>query len=159
MADIITASGTTVGISTGAVTSAASDTLAEFQALTYTDIGLVESLGEFGDDASIVTFAAIGDGRVRKSKGARDAGTMTITCAHDPHDAGQIAVEVAEATNNKYAFRIVLPDAPTDSYTDSRIYFRALVASKRKNIGNNDNVVRNTYNCAIDSQLYTAPSA
>jgi hypothetical protein len=159
MGDIITASGTRVYIG-AAVTSTAADTIAEFTAMTgWTEIGLVETVGEFGDESSAVTFAAIGDGRMRKAKGARDAGTIALTVAHDPLDAGQAAIDVAEGTNNNYAFKVVLPDAPTDAYSDSIFYFRGLVMSKRKNIGANDNVVRNTYNVGVNSEIFTDPAS
>lgn len=156
---IITASGTKVYIG-AAVTDLEADTLAEFQAMTpWSEIGLVESLGEFGDQSSDVSFAAIGDGRMRHAKGARDAGSMTISCAHDPLDAGQAAIEVAEGTNDNYAFKVVIPDAPTGAYTDTVIYFRGLVKSKRKNIGTNDNVVKNTYEVGVNSELFTDPAS
>ncbi len=159
MADIVTASGTLVYIGP-AVASVDADTLAELEAATpYVAVGLIESVGEFGDQSSDVSFAAIGDGRVRHAKGARDAGTMTLTCAHDPTDLGQGALEDAEATNDNYAFKVVIPDSPGPTYSDTIIYFRGLVRSKRKNIGNNDNVIRNTYEVGINSQLFTDEAA
>lgn len=155
---IITASGTSVEIGPQ-VTEAQADTLSEFQALSgWIPVGLVESVGEFGDQAADVTFAAIGDSRTRHAKGARDAGTMALVCAHDPLDAGQQAVEAAEQTNQLFAFRVILPDAPGVTFTNTVYYFRGLVSSRRKNIGTNDNVVRNTYNVLVNSQLYTQPA-
>jgi Phage tail tube protein, TTP len=155
---IITASGTQVFIGPQVVDVAA-DTLAEFQALSdWVNIGLIESVGEFGDQANDVTFAAIGDSRVRHAKGARDAGTMALVCAHDPLDAGQQAIELAEQTNKLFAFRVILPDSPGVPYTNTTIYFRGLVSSRRKNIGTNDNVVRNNYNVLVNSELFTAPA-
>jgi hypothetical protein len=157
--DIITASGTRVYIG-AAVTTTEADTLAEFEALSvWTEIGLIESIGEFGDQSNDVSFAVIGDGRMRHAKGARDAGSMTITVAHTPEDPGQAAIEAAEATNDNYAFKVVLPDAPTALYSDTVIFFRGLVRSKRKNIGSNDNVVRNTYEVGINSELFTDPAS
>jgi hypothetical protein len=156
---IITASGTTIARGP-AVTKAAADTVGEFAALTpYTAVGEVETYGEFGDESSVVTFASVGDGRVRKAKGARDAGVLPLTVAHDPLDAGQAALEAAELTNFEYAFKITLPDAPSDLYTNTIIYFRGVVMSKRKNVGGNDNVVRNTYNIAVNSELFIVPAA
>jgi hypothetical protein len=94
--DIITGTGARVYIGP-TVTSTAADSLAEFQALTpWTEIGLVESVGSFGAKSNSVTFAALGDAYMRKQKGIRDAGDLTITVAHDPTDAGQDAVEAAE---------------------------------------------------------------
>lgn len=159
MGDIVTASGTRVYIG-ASVTTSESDTVAEFTAMSaWTEIGLIESLGEFGDQSSDVSFAAIGDGRMRHAKGARDAGSMVITCAHDPLDTGQAALEAAEATNNNYAFKVVIPDGPTNAYSDSILYLRGLVRSKRKNVGTNDNVIRNTYEVGINSEIFTDPAS
>jgi hypothetical protein len=157
MGDIVTASGTVVSIGV-AVTTTAADTLAEFQAMsTWTDIGLVESLGEFGDESADVSFAALGDGRTRHAKGARDAGTMAIVAAHDPTDLGQAAIEAAEQTSFNYAFRVVLNDGPPIG-TDTQLFFRGLVMSRRKNVGTNDNVIRNTYNVGVNSEVFTQPA-
>ncbi|WP_210482751.1 phage tail tube protein [Microvirga antarctica] len=155
---ITTATGTKIYI--GPAVTDTTDTIPEFAALTpWVEITLVETYGEFGDESSAVTFAAVGDGRVRKAKGARDAGTLALTVGHDPLDVGQAAIDAAESTSNTYAFKVVLSDSPSDLYTDTVIYFRGLVMSKRKNVGGNDNVLRNTYNIGIDSPLHTIPSA
>lgn len=157
MGDIITASGTRFYI--GAAATSTIDSIEEFEGLSgWTEVGLIESLGEFGDQSNDVTFAAIGDSRVRHAKGARDAGTLSVTCAHDPLDTGQAAMEAAEATNNNYMFKVVLPDGPA-GYSDTIQYFRGLVMSKRKNVGSNDNVVRNTYNIGINSEIYENPAS
>jgi hypothetical protein len=156
---IITASGTQVYIGPAATPDTAFDTLAEFQAISgWTAIGLIESVGEFGDQNNDVTFAAIGDSRVRHAKGAADAGTMALVCAHDPFDAGQIQLDAAQQVNTNFTFRVTLPDSPGTPFTNTEIYFRGLVSSRRKNIGTNDNVVRNNFNVLINSPLYTAPS-
>lgn len=158
MGDISTASGTRVWIGTSVITTAA-DSLAEFLAMsTWTEVGLIESIGEFGDESADVTFASIGDGRTRHAKGARDAGTMALVVAHDPTDAGQAAVELAEQTEFNYAFRVLVADSPGVTYSNTDIYFRGLVRSRRKNIGTNDNVIRNTYNVGVNSELFVAPA-
>lgn len=155
---VTTTSGTKIYIGP-AVTAAAADTLAELKALTYVEVGEVESLGEFGDESSIVTFSAIGDGRVRKSKGARDAGTLALTVGRDPLDAGQGDLRDAQKTKMTYAFKVLAADAPGAGYSNSEFYFRGLVTSARDNFGNNDNVVRTTFNVAIDSEIYEVPAA
>lgn len=159
MGDVITASGSRMYIGGNAATSDL-DTLAEFEAITvWTEIGLIESMGEFGDEANEVTFAALGDARIRKSKGARDAGTMEVVVGHDPLDTGQLAVELAEQTNNNYPFKVTIPDAPSDAYQDSVYYFRGLVMSRRLNVGTNDNIVRKTYNVAVNSEVFADPAS
>lgn len=157
MGDIITASGTQVYI--GAIASSSIDSIEEFEAISgWTEVGLVESVGEIGDTSQEVTFEAVGDNRVRKMKGSRNAGTMQLVVGHDPLDAGQAAMEAAEATSDRYAFKVVIPDGPS-GYSDTIYYFRGLVMSRPVNIGNNNNVVRKTYNVAIDSAIYENPSS
>src|SRR4249920_1455521 len=97
--DIETTSGTKFFISTTAAASTV-DTLAEYEALTWQEILEVEDLGNVGDVSSEVTGAAISDSRIRKAKGARNAGTMNVICFDTvPLDAGQEAVIAAEASN------------------------------------------------------------
>jgi len=156
MGDINTATGSKIFIGPNVPTSA--DTVAEFSALTYTEIGLVETLGEFGDESSAVNFASLSDGRQRKAKGIRDAGAIAITVGDDPTDPGQLAMIAAEATPLKYAFKVVLNDQVTEGGTGSTMYFRGLVMSKRLNVGGADNVVRRTFNTGIDSAIYEVPA-
>ena len=157
MGDIITASGTRFYV--GAAATSTIDTVDEFEAVSgWVEVGLIESLGEYGDQSNDVSFAAIGDSRVRHAKGARDAGTLAVTCAHDPLDTGQAAMEAAEATNNNYMFKVVLPDGPA-GYSDTIQYFRGLVMSKRLNVGTNDNVVRVVYNVGINSEIFENPAS
>ena len=152
MGDITTATGAKIFI--GPATSSATDTVAEFAALTgYTEIGLVESLGEFGDESASVNFSSLNDGRVRKAKGTRDAGNLTLTCARDTNDPGQDALIAAEATPLKYAFKVTYPDQITSGGSGSVEYFRALVMSKRGNVGSADNVIRRTFMLGIDSAI------
>lgn len=158
MGDIVTASGSKLYIG-NAVASAAADTLAEFQAMSgWTEVGLIENMGEIGDEASAVTGASVGDARIRKAKGARDAGTQAIICFHDPIDVGQAAMDLAEQTNTNFAFKLVLNDGPS-GYNDTIIYYRGLVMSRRKNVGTNDNIMRTTYNVGVNSELFVDPAS
>jgi hypothetical protein len=155
--DLFTASGTKVFI--GPAIDSTTDTKAEYEALTWVEIGLVENLGEFGDQANAVTGAVLGDSRTRKAKGARDAGDMTITCFDNAADLGQQAAVAAEATKNNYAFKVQYANRPEPLGTDGVDYFRGLVMSKRKNVGTNDNIMRRTFAVAINSAvLEVAPA-
>lgn len=155
--DIVTASGSRFYI--GPAIASSVDTLAEFQALSsWTEVMFIEDLGEDGDEASAVTGESVGDGRVRKAKGSRDAGTKTIVCFHDPTDAGQLQMSLAQQDTNNYAFKEVLNDGPT-GYNDTIRYFRGLVMSERQRKGTNNNIIRNTYNVAINSAIYTDPAS
>lgn len=156
--DIITAAGSKIYISNAAVASTV-DTLAEWEATSvWTEIGAVESLGEFGDEANIVTGANLSDARMQKAKGVRDAGTIALVCFHDPFDAGQLALEAAEQTDDNYGFKIVLSDGQ-GLYSNSIYYFRALVGGRRLNAGSNENIMRHTYNLGINSAIVADPSS
>lgn len=150
---ITTAAGAKIYI--GPVRTDATDTLAEYTALTpWVEIGEVETLGEFGDESSAVTFLSVGDARTRKLKGARDAGTLALTVGRDPLDPGQVALRAAEKSKFEYAFKIVAADAPDEDYTDTAYYFGALVMSARDNYGGADNVVRTTFNLGINTEIF-----
>lgn len=149
--DPITAAGTKISI--GGVAAASVDTATEFAALTWVDINLVENQGEFGDEAQAVPFISLGDARTQTLKGARSAGESALVVGDDPTDAGQLALIAAEATNFAYGFKVVTPNRLTPGGTDQIEYFRALVRSKRKNVGDANNVVRRTFTLSIVSAI------
>lgn len=137
----------------------ATDTAAEYAALTWVEIGEVEDMGEFGDESSDVTFSAVSDGRVRHLKGVRDAGTLALVCGRDPLDAGHIALKAAEKTKFSYPIKVQAADAPSELYADSVYYFNAKIMSARDNYGSVDNVVRTSFSLGIDSPIIEVPSA
>ena len=92
----------------GPVTAAA--TVSAYAALSYTEIGGVESISEFGDAAGQITFTGLGDNRVQKLKGPYDAGDITVVAAWGPRDAGQIAARTAAGTKFAYAIKVVFEE-------------------------------------------------
>jgi hypothetical protein len=157
MGDPVTTSGSRVYISTISVTSS-TDTLAEFAALSWTEIGQIETIGDFGDESPLITFSAIGAGRVFKAKGARDAGEMALTVGHDPVDPGQLALVAAELTKFNYAFRVIFADAAGPSFSNTVVYFRGMVRSQRFNPAGNDAILRRMFTIPVNSQLYISTS-
>lgn len=135
----------------GPVTAAA--TASAYAALTWVEIGNVETIGEFGDASSTISFTSLSDNRVRKLKGARDAGDLTVTCGHDPLNAGQIAAIAAEATKFAYAIKVTLEDSADANDTDSVFYFHAKVMSKRLNPGGATDVTKRVFVLGIDTEI------
>lgn len=129
-----------------------------YGALAWVEIGEVQSIGEFGDQANDVTFTSLSDGRVRHMKGARDAGVLALVCGRDPLDTGQVAARAAEKTKFAYAIKIVAADALDANDTDSIFYFHALVQSARDNFGENDSVVTTTFNLGITTAIIEVPA-
>lgn len=152
---ISTTAGATISI--GPANAVAANEAA-YVALTYVDIGEVESLGDFGDTSNLVNFTSLSDARVRKLKGSRDAGELALVVGNDPEDAGQIALQAAEATKFTYAFKVELADMPEPGGTNTVIYFRALVNGANFSVGEADNVVRRNFALPIDSALVVVPA-
>lgn len=146
-----TASGAKLYI--GGQTTSRELVLADYVAESFIEVGEVEDLGEFGDEAEQITFTSLADGRVRKFKGPRDAGSITVVVGDDPTDEGQVAMEAAEGQPQDYIFKIVLNDALSLGGEDSNHYFVGKVMSKRRNVGNASNVVRRTFNVGINSAI------
>ncbi len=134
------------------------DTTAEFAALTYTEIGLAETLGEFGDESNNVNFTALGDARVRKAKGARDAGTLALTVAHDPTDAARPRSRPPRrpttSSRSRWSTRIARPRTARQH----RLFPRAGDVEAQERRFPRTNVIRRTYSLAIDSQIFTVPA-
>jgi hypothetical protein len=150
MAAIFTTTGTKVYIGPSVATEPAN--AAAYAALSWTEVGFIETLSELGDQSSSVSIAIIGDGRTRKAKGARDAGDFTITCAYVPDDTGQQALIAAEATYSNYAFKAVLPNRLNATGTDEIRYFMGLVMGKRLTTGGNDAIVRQNFPIGVNSE-------
>lgn len=139
-------------------TTVLATTESAFAADTYLEIGQVEDLGEFGDESEAITFASLGDARVRKLKGARDAGTLVLVVGRDPLDPGQIALKAAEKTSFEHNIKIIANDAPDADHTNSVYYFRGLVMSARDSYAQQNTVVRTTFNIGINSAILEVPA-
>ena len=141
----------------GPVNSTA-DTKTAYAALSYTEVKEIESIGEFGDQASTITFTSLADARTRKRKGVRDAGDLSVVVANDPLDAGQLAMIAGQLTDFSYAFKVILADAADSNDTDSTFYFRGLVGSARLNVGAANAMIKRTFAVLIDSKIVEVPS-
>ena len=150
-----TASGAKISIGT---TTAAS-TITEYEGDTYDQVGTIEDLGEFGDAYNAVTFTSLSDSRVKKRKGSADAGEMNLTVAFDSGDDGQQALKDAldDTGGVGYNFKVELNDSQGVSPTT--FYFKALVMSRRIQVGSADNVVRANVTLGIDTEILEEAAA
>ena len=82
--------GTVIGAS---ATQPATENIAGYVALTYTDIAEVTNFGESGGTATVTSFTPVNSGVVNKRKGSKDYGTMSLSLASDIADAGQILLK------------------------------------------------------------------
>jgi hypothetical protein len=78
---------------------------------TYTAIGQITNIPEFGRKYNEVKFSPIATRGVQKVKGSYDEGSVEIDIARDPADAGQILALIARDIDEAYNFKIAFNDA------------------------------------------------
>lgn len=124
----------------------ATDDEAGYSALTFNLIGEVESIGEFGTEYNEVTFTALDNRRVRKFKGSYNPGTISVSVALAPGDAGQEAVHAALDVDEDVAFEVETQDGTIR-------YFSGKVMSFTTNISSVDNITMGTINVGINTDI------
>ena len=146
--------GTTVAIDFSTDNAAIDD----FEADTWLEVKNVEDLGEFGDESNEITYGVIGESRMFRQKGARDAGTIALVCVRDALDDGQRTLVAAEKTDHEYNFKCVVGDAPVGG-TPTVYYFRALVMSAKNAFGGVGDIVKTTFNIGVNSAILEVVAA
>ena len=137
---------------------AAADAIGDFQGLTIaTEIGLIESVGEFGRSFDLATFQAVADGRTYKLKAGFNDGQLQLTVGADLSDAGQAALKsYADASNqNTYPFKMTIVGA--DASYDT-IYFGAKVMSFRTQLGAANAVIKAMVMLEVNTPIYIGAS-
>ena len=127
-----TAASTTLGIS--AALPATYDATG-YAALTYTTVGEVENLGQFGQTYNLVTFLPLAQRGASKVKGSFNNGRFEPQLALDVADAGQILMAAALASDANYSFEIGLNGGEV-------FYFAGLVMQFAPVINTVDDIVR-----------------
>lgn len=117
-----------------------------FGALTWTEIGEVSDLGEFGRTYNVVTFNPLGDRRTVKRKSSYNDGAITAQMARVPSNAGQALLNTALDSDDSYPFKVVLQNGAI-------FYFSAQVASYTTNVGNSEQITSATVNVEIDNDI------
>ncbi len=137
--DLIIAKGTKVSIGSAILTGSP----------TYTEIGMIESVGEFGPEASIGSFTPIGTGIAGKYMGTTDNGELSLTIAKTTTDTGLVELIAAQKSDAPLAYKIELSD-------DTAYTFNGLCKNCRVNVGSGDDVVRINVSIAITGAITEA---
>lgn len=121
---------------------------AGFSALTWTDVGEVTALGEFGGEAQISSHTPMATGTINKLKGSLDFGRMSIALGKDISDAGQIILDAGFDGINEYlshSFRVV------DS--QETLYFTAVIGSFQMVYNDANSVMGAVCDVDLDDEL------
>lgn len=125
-----TSAGTTLGIS---ASNPATFNIAGYDALSFTSIGEITDLGEFGREYNLVTHNPIGSRGTVKKKGSFNEGSMTLQLGLDTDDAGQILAKAASLSDADYSFKLTTQNG--DIY-----YYQAQVMSFKVGVGQVDSI-------------------
>lgn len=144
-----TAAGTSLAISAGVPSS---QTAGGYAALSYTEVGNVESLGGFGPTTEVVTFQPL-KGAQQKHKGPTNYGSLTPTIALDDADAGQALLAAAAAPDNNalYAVKVTKPDG-------SLRYFQVRVFGMPENIGAANSMITASPVMEVNTPIVKVPA-
>jgi len=152
-----TLAGTKVSISAAPVTLPLN--AAAFGALTFTPIGSVGNLGDYGSAPNIVNYDTLDTDVRSKAKGVEDAGELSIEVARIFDDPGQIAIRAAALTKFYYAVKVEYADAPSEDWSNTIMYAAGPVTGPQLLGGGTDDFVRESYIVAFTDQrpLFIAP--
>lgn len=143
-----TAAGSKLYIGT---TAAASDQ-SGFESDTFTEIGEIISIGDFGREYQPITTNTLNQRLTKVLKGAYSEGTLAIQVYLDPDDSGQSAVNTALTSDEDYNIKITLNDAPSGSPSQpTTYYYRGKVMSYRRSVSDVNSAVTANIGFALNT--------
>lgn len=153
-------------MTTGVVTSAlsklyvagvhatATDTLSEWDALTWTEVGDIVSFGEFGASFEEIIHQPVSDGQTYKFKGTKNYGSLALNLGRAPADAGQAVLITALGVYTAYDFKVALNDDPGGTGSKpTRMFFEGRVMSYTTAIPSANSIVGATCNISINGSI------
>lgn len=159
MPDIFATAGAKLYIGQSLASKTTNFVVSDFDGQSWVEVGFIETIGSFGDEASTITFDAVGQGRTYKLKGNRNAGDLQVVCAINYGDQGQATLRGAETTPNNYAFRVRFNDMPAGGSTPSMRYFIGLVMTAREQLDGANNVMKLNVTIGINSNIVRTNAA
>lgn len=133
---------------------AAADALADFTALSAgVEIGLIESIGNFGKVFQKVVSQTIANGRTYKFKGGYDQGAVNLVLVSDLSDPGQALLQQYGDSQDQltYPMKMTLNGAPMGF---GSAYFGVKVFSYEIQMGPVNTVVKAAVNLEINTDIF-----
>ena len=149
-----TSTGTLLGVSAA---SPATYNQAGYEALTFTDVGELIDLPEYGPSVQVVESNPLATGITEKFNGFINYGSLSLGLDLDLDDAGQTILEagvpVPPAQFTPHSFKITFPDGTVE-------YFEGGIFSYTRSAGTSNSMLGSTVLVEINSVItrVAAPS-
>lgn len=147
MSQAFTSAGAKVYVSAAAP---ATEDQAGYEALSWTEVGDVTDIPQFGTVYAEVTHKPVGDRKTYKFKGSYDEGAIALVMAKGTadgaSDGGQDILETFLSSDDDLSMKIEMNDNPSGTSNTIR-YFRAKVLGLPETVGGADAIV--TINASI----------
>ena len=117
-----------------------------FAALTFTAVGEITDIGEYGKEYNLVTHIPLSTRRTQKLKGSYNEGALALQMAYDSGDTGQGILITALDSDDSISYKVTHQNGDVD-------YFTGKVMSFRKNVGSTDNIKSASAAIEIDSDI------
>lgn len=154
MGDITISVGTEVHVALGAP---ATYDEAGFGAMSFTEVGEVGNIPQFGGQSQVSEFTPIKTGVVNKRAGSINYGSSNLSLANVFSDAGQAAMKSGFDGDNKgkvHSIKLINPDV-------GAMYFTAIITGYQYNLGDANTITQAeatlelTNKVVIDADVYT----
>lgn len=143
----------TTGVAPDEVTSPVAQphdlTQTEYEALEWTEVKNVGSVGETGTSTNVVSYDELATEVTQKNKGISNAGDPPVECARNPSDLGQKMMRQAAKTKFYHAFKTEDADAPAANMTNSVYFNRGLVTGPTRPNGRNEDFILEVYTLGL----------
>jgi hypothetical protein len=147
MSDAKTSAGTKLYVSAA---QPATYDAAGYAALSWTEVGEVISIPEFGKTYALVTHNPLGERKTFKRKGSYNEGNLSCQVARVPGDAGQAICITAVDSDDPVSFKVDFEDGVT---TNTLQNFSGLVMSYTTNTGSSDQIRTAMVSIEIDGDI------
>lgn len=115
-----------------------------YAALTWTAVGEITDIGEFGREYNILKHQPLANRYPTKKKGTWDEGSLSVKLRLDTDDAGQILLKAAGLADTAYSIKVTTVQG--DKY-----YMAALVNGVKVGVGGADGFTEASANMEITS--------
>ncbi|WP_019998771.1 hypothetical protein [Aureimonas ureilytica] len=128
-------------------------TLAKYKADTaYILIDGLTNIGAYGASRQLITSDHVNSGVTKKAKGSTNYGSMNIAADYQPNDPGQIAVEAAVESDDRFNIKVERPIGKGKWRVD---YFPAYVMSNSNELGGSNDAQKLQITLELDDKPVT----